>query len=75
MNFADRRKKQLGIVSASEYRKSLEEIPDNPEDFIHGPEWLDCLEHKWRYGEMLGILSGPGVGKTTVSLEILRAVM
>ena len=46
---------------------TMDHIVSDPSKYTNGPEWLDGLEHKWREGEMLGILSGPGVGKTSLS--------
>lgn len=74
MDFKVKRLEKLPIKSASNFRYQLLESV-SLEDLINGPHWLDGLVHKWRNGEMLGILSGPGVGKTTISLHIVRAIL
>lgn len=48
---------------------------NDPDKYANGPEWLDGLEHKWQTGEMLGILSGAGIGKTSLSLHIAKAIL
>lgn len=54
---------------------AMEHAVVDPEKYTNGPAWLDALEHKWRTGEMLGILSGPGVGKTSLSLHIIKEIL
>lgn len=54
---------------------AMEYAVNDPAKYSNGPAWLDGLEHKWQTGEMLGILSGPGVGKTSLSLHIAKEVL
>lgn len=37
---------------------------------IYGPVYFDCLDHGWRTREVLGLIGGTGVGKTSVTLDI-----
>ena len=54
---------------------AMEDTDYDPNKEVLGPDWLDANVHKWKTGEMLGILSGPGIGKTTLSLLILKEVI
>lgn len=47
----------------------------NPAKFIKGPVSIDCLNRPWHRGDSTGILAGPGVGKTTFSLHILKQIL
>lgn len=42
-------------------------------DLINGPDYMDCLEHKWRKRETIGVLASPGSGKTEHALNIIEA--
>jgi hypothetical protein len=37
---------------------------------VKGPRYFDCLENPWRSKEMLGLIGGTGVGKTSITLDI-----
>lgn len=39
---------------------------------VHGPEFFDCLYKGWRKGQVLGLIAGSGVGKTSVALKIFK---
>lgn len=41
-------------------------------DEIRGPSFFDCLANRWRKREVLGLVAGPGVGKTTTTLKIVK---
>ena len=42
---------------------------------VHGPEYFDCLHAGWRTQQMLGLVAGSGIGKTTVTLDIFRSIL
>lgn len=44
---------------------------------VFGPSYLDTavLGEPWRLQELLGIISGPGVGKTSMALNIIRDII
>lgn len=74
MDFNRARKQQNGIRSARESRQKILSN-SNTGTRIYGPPRFDCLDHGWTTGEMLGILSGSGIGKTTVSLNIVADIL
>jgi hypothetical protein len=37
---------------------------------VHGPDFFDCLKHGWRTSQVLGLIAGSGVGKTSAALKI-----
>ena len=39
---------------------------------VNGPEFFDCLYNGWRKSQVMGMIAGSGVGKTTVALKIFR---
>lgn len=41
-------------------------------DPVRGPFYFDCLGNPWVKKRLLGLLAGPGVGKTTVALNIFK---
>lgn len=42
---------------------------------IHGPAYLDCTYKGWRTQQCLGIVGGPGIGKSTISLDIFKSII
>lgn len=42
---------------------------------VKGPYYFDATIRKWRKSEVLGIIAGPGVGKTSVSLDIVNSII
>ena len=42
---------------------------------INGPHYLDCTKKGWRKGEVLGLIAGSGVGKTTATLDIFYEML
>jgi hypothetical protein len=39
---------------------------------VNGPEVFDCLVNRWRKGQVMGMIAGSGVGKTTVALKCFK---
>lgn len=60
--------------------QSVGDILNTPEsdwdmgDLVNGPEYLDSgvLHNKWRKRELLGIIAGTGMGKTSFTLNAIR---
>lgn len=80
MGFVDQRKKQLNIKSLAEKVKSGEVSTDPTYSLkklrnVNGPDYVDCLERKWAKGDVIGIIAGPGVGKTSFILNIFKSVL
>jgi hypothetical protein len=42
---------------------------------VRGPEWMDVQEEKWRRGQVLGLVLGTGMGKSTLSLDIIKHIL
>jgi hypothetical protein len=75
-SFMDKRKSQMGIRSLGDMkREGMITGKVDPSKFVHGPKKLDCLVRPWHRGDMTGILAGSGVGKTSFSLDILKAIL
>lgn len=49
--------------------KTVERVP------VHGPDVFDCLVHKWSKKQVLGLVAGSGVGKTAVTLFIIKCMI
>lgn len=47
----------------------------NAGDPVHGPEFFDCLHHRWRKKQVCGLIAGPGVGKTTCALKMVKEMI
>lgn len=76
INFKERRKQQLGIKSLGDQIRSGEIVNTiDPSLFIHGPDYMDCLVEEWSKKEMMGIVGGSGVGKSSIALEIFRHIL
>lgn len=76
MNFAEKRREQSGIKSLGDLRRNgTVSGKINPEKFVNGPKKMDCLVRPWQRGDCTGILAGPGVGKTTFVLYILKHIL
>lgn len=39
-------------------------------EYINGPSHFDCLEYRWEKKQCLGLIAGPGTGKTATTLEM-----
>ncbi len=37
---------------------------------VKGPSYLDCNHNRWRTGQLFGLIGSPGVGKSSVSLDM-----
>lgn len=42
---------------------------------VCGPSLLDCLQYPWSKKQVLGLIAGPGIGKTTLTLFIFREMI
>lgn len=38
-------------------------------EHVNGPAYFDCLEFRWEKKQCLGLIAGPGTGKTATTLE------
>lgn len=82
MSFTNKRKSQLGVRSLGDMIRSGEvkdtsysPLSVDTSKFILGPDWLDDLIRRWSRGDLVGVLAGAGVGKTTVILNILYHIL
>lgn len=44
----------------------------NTDNSVNGPLLFDCLVNRWRKTNVLGLIGGSGVGKTSVALKIFQ---
>ncbi len=82
MDFRAKRKSQLGLKSLGDMIRngevkdtSLTALSVDVSKFVLGPDWLDDFKRKWSRGDLIGVLAGAGVGKTTVILNILYHIL
>lgn len=66
--YNDRIKNQFQTVG----EKSKAKKKVNRGEPVNGPEIFDCLKNKWRKSQVLGMIAGSGVGKTTVALKCVK---
>lgn len=71
--YSDRPKHKFQTVS--EYLRDSKDQINEPQ--IFGPYYADfeVLGEPWRRKELLGVIAGPGVGKTAFALNIIRDVI
>lgn len=50
----------------------IQDSSDGLGDLVQGPYFLDSLHKRWRKKQMLGLIAGSGVGKTSLSLKIFQ---
>jgi hypothetical protein len=65
--YTDRPKKIIKNISELNEQKIID-----VGERVCGPTYFDCTEHGWRQRQVLGIISPPGVGKTTTCLNIVK---
>lgn len=65
---------KYAIESAHE-RKLKGAVIQNLGVEVHGPNYWDCLHNKWRTKQVLGLVAGSGVGKTTATLEMFKSML
>lgn len=76
MDFNEQRKKQLGVRSLGDMKRSgIVSGKSDPSKFIRGPINIDCLVRQWQRGDLTGILAGAGVGKTSFLLYIYKHIL
>lgn len=66
--YGDRTKNKFKTVG--EKMKTGREVQRG--EVVNGPEAFDCLVNKWRKGQVMGMIAGSGVGKTTVALKTFK---
>lgn len=42
---------------------------------VNGPEFMDCQEYLWETGQVLGLVMGTGIGKTTLTLFMFKEIL
>lgn len=57
------------FMSVAEYEE--QGFSTNSGDEVRGPEYFDCLTNKWQKKQVMGIIAGTGVGKTSLVLEVV----
>lgn len=60
------------IVSAYE---SEEKDDSDDSTRVWGPDWIDVLQSGWRLREVMGLVFGTGVGKTSFSLQLIKDML
>jgi len=76
LNFAEKRKQQLGVRSLGDMKRSgIVSGKSDPSKFVKGPVNIDCLIRQWQRGDLTGILAGAGVGKTSFLLYIFKHIL
>lgn len=66
--YADRITDAVPSLQEYKYSPKREDIGTS----VNGPDYFDCLQTKWRRGQVLGLVGGTGVGKTEITLQIFR---
>ena len=54
------------------FREGEKAISGTP---VNGPFFFDCLVNKWLKKQVLGIIGGSGIGKTSVALKIIKEMI
>jgi hypothetical protein len=76
MNFADKRREQVGVRSLGDLRRTGVVTGGlNPALFVQGPDEFDCLVNKWSRQELLGLIGDSGVGKSEVTLSFFKSIL
>lgn len=60
-----------GAAFSAEHIIANQDIEDERK-LVKGPWFLDALHKKWCKGQLLGLIAGAGVGKTSLSLKIFK---
>jgi hypothetical protein len=71
----EEKKKKLKNTSASKSFKTVGEklkagIKSLKGERVNGPVFFDCLYNGWRKSQVLGMIAGSGVGKTSAALKV-----
>lgn len=76
MNFAEKRRSQMGIASIADLKRSGKVSGTlNPALFVHGPEEFDCLYNRWSRQELLGLVGDSGTGKSEIVLQFFKHIL
>lgn len=62
-------------IAQSMFDLEDDESLDRAGAIIRGPDFLDVTEEKWRKGEVIGIIAAPGVGKSALSMKIVKDII
>lgn len=58
------------VESAAQKALKMRNNPGKQGILVRGPAYFDVLEKRWERGQILGLIAGSGVGKTTITLDI-----
>lgn len=66
-------KESFSVVPVSEMK--IQTLNREKGKRLFGPAYFDATKAGWRRGEVLGMIAGSGVGKTTATLDIFYEIM
>lgn len=69
--YVDRTKNKFQTVD----QKLKNNIQSKAGDPVFGPGFLDCLYHKWKKKQVMGLIAGPGIGKTSLTLYAFKEMI
>lgn len=75
VNFLEQRRKQSGIVLASSRLKTRTRVVNDPNSIVKGIRFTEGLHIKPARGDVFGLLSGTGIGKSLVSGVMAKDVL
>lgn len=76
MSFMDQRKKQMGVRSLGDLKRSGKVSGGmNEKLFVQGPTDFDCIFNKWSRQELLGLIGDSGCGKSEVVLHFFKTIL
>lgn len=76
MNFTDARKKQNKVQSLGDLKRSGKVTSGyDVTKVVGGPKFFDCLQRPWLRGDLTGVLSPTGVGKTSWTLFTIMEIL
>ena len=60
------------VPSVADRIKQYKKSPPRMGSEVGGPNYMDVNVRRWRTGQVLGIVGGTGVGKSTITLDIFK---
>ncbi len=66
--YVDRTKNKFSTVG----EKLKSGVKKRERNLVYGPSFFDCLHYKWAKKQVLGLVAGSGVGKTSVTLKMFK---
>lgn len=76
MDFISKRKDQGDVKSLGDMRREGRvKNKLDPSRLVNGPKLFDCLERPWMRGDLTGVLSPSGVGKTSWCLFTIKETL